>query len=114
MSGVNPPSSGPVTLPVNLPLSGNVAQTFAPWMNLTVNVGHSSNPAVEPHVLSSFSYGRHLGRISDALIVLLNHLPDKWEADEKRAIDDLKSMLHEIANTKAKHGAQPPPVIKLR
>jgi hypothetical protein len=93
---------------VNLPLSGPVTQTF-PWTNyITINVGTSSNPAIEKDALSDVaSYGKQLGRIGDALIVLFRHLPDedKLPDDEKKAIADLKSMLHEIANVKERHGA---------
>jgi hypothetical protein len=55
----------------NLPLSGAVTQTF-PWtVNYTINLGESSNTAVEGDALSVASYGKQLGRISDVLIVLL-------------------------------------------
>ena len=104
MSGVNLPVSGSV----NLPLSGAVAQTFAPWMNLTVNVGQSSNPGIETDALTVASYGKQLGRIGDALIVLLKHFEhrDKLAPAEKQAISDLESMLNEIANKKVDHGAK--------
>jgi hypothetical protein len=92
----------------NLPLSGAVTQTF-PWTNyFTINVGQSSDPAIEKDALSVASYGKQLGRIGDALIVLLKHveLAGKLSPDEEAAIRDLKSMLNEIANEKAKHGAK--------
>jgi hypothetical protein len=102
-------AKGAVMPDVNLPLSGAVTQTF-PWTNyITVNVGTSSNPDIEKDALSDVaSYGKQLGRIGDALIVLLRHLPheEKLAADEKKAIADLKSMLHEIANVKERHGAK--------
>ena len=105
MSSVNTPLSGPV----NLPLSGSVSQTFAPWMNFTVNLGQSTNPAVEKDALWVASYGKQLGRIGDALIVLLRHFEhkDKLDEAEKQAITDLESMLNEIANVKEKHGVKP-------
>jgi hypothetical protein len=103
MSSINPPSSGTV----NLPLSGAVTQTFAPWIDLTVNVGQSSNPAIEKDALSVASYGRQLGRIGDALIVLLNKIKlTGLSADEENAIVDLKCMLHEIAKMKKAQGAK--------
>jgi hypothetical protein len=54
------------------------------------------------------SYGKQPGRISDALIVLLKHveLVGTLSPDEEAAIRDLKSMLNEIANKKATHGAK--------
>ena len=94
---------------VNLPLSGAVTQSF-PWTNyFTINLGTSSDPAIEQNVLSDVgSYGKQLGRIGDALIVLLRHLPQqaKLSDDEKKSIEDLKSMLHEIANVKTRHSAK--------
>jgi hypothetical protein len=83
---------------VHLPLSGNVTQTFFP---LTINVGRSSNQATEKDALSLASYGRQLGRIGDALIVLLNHIKlEDLSPDEAEAIADLKCMLRQIAKVK--------------
>jgi len=92
---------------LNLPLSGPVTRTF-PWTNyFTVNVGQSSDPEIEKAALSVASYGKQLGHIGDALIVLLRHvkLHDLSE-EEVCAIHDLKSMLHEIASKKRSHGAR--------
>jgi hypothetical protein len=91
----------------NLPLSGAVTQTF-PWTNyFTINFGESSNPAIEKEALSVASYGKQLGRIGDAIIVLLRHVDlRELSHDEEHAIRDLKSMLHEIANKKVAHGAK--------
>jgi hypothetical protein len=105
---------------VNLPLSGPVAQAFRPWAPLfsafgsqigliNVSVGKSSNPAVEEDVLTDVaSYGRQLGRIEDALVVLLKHFAPSEELSdfEKRAIDDLKRMLHDTADVKKRHSAK--------
>jgi hypothetical protein len=109
MSGVNPPLSGSVNLPLSGSVSQTFAQTFAPWMNLTVNLGQSTNPEVEKDALCVASYGKQLGRIGDALIVLLRHFEHKEKLDEaeKQAITDLQSMLNEIANVKEKHGVKP-------
>jgi hypothetical protein len=90
----------------NLPLSGAVTQTF-PWSIFTINLGESSNPAIEKDALSVASYGKQLGRIGDALIVLLNHVElVGLSPHEVDAIRDLKSMLNEIANNKVAHGAK--------
>jgi hypothetical protein len=58
--------------------------------------------------LSVASYGKQLGRIGDALIVLLKHveLVGTLSPHEEDAIRDLKSMLNEIANKKVAHGAK--------
>jgi hypothetical protein len=52
------------------------------------------------------TYGKQLGRIGDALIVLLKHLnpPSLLSADEKKAIAALKDMLGKVAGVKEKHG----------
>jgi len=86
---------------IRLPLSGDVTQTF------NINVGESSNPDIEKDAICKASYGMQLGRIGDALIVLLRHckLVD-LSPHEEEVIRDLKCMLHEIANVKRKHGAR--------
>ena len=68
-----------------LPLSGNVVQSINPFTAflspigsqfglVNIDLGQSSEPDVESEVLSDVaSYGKQLGRIGDALIVLLKH-----------------------------------------
>ena len=68
-----------------LPLSGDVVQSINPftaWMSpvgsqfglININLGQSSEPKVEEEVLWDVgTYGRQLGRIGDALVVLLAH-----------------------------------------
>jgi hypothetical protein len=92
----------------NLPLSGAVTQTF-PWtVNYTINLGNSSDTAIEQDALTVSSYGKQLDRISDVLIVLLNHaeLVGTLSQEEQNANRDLKTMLDEIANKKQAHGAK--------
>jgi len=105
-----------------LPLSGNVTQSINPWTwffnpvgsqvgLVNIELGQSSNPAIEEEVLSDVaSYGKQLGRIEDALIVLLAHFrPDRpLTADEDAAIAALKAMVDEIAAVKAKNPTQKP------
>src|SRR6266481_2389291 len=100
-----------------LSLSGNLTQSINPWTwffnpvgsqvgLVNIELGQSSNPAIEEEVLSDVaSYGKQLGRIEDALIVLLAHFrPDRpLTADEEAAIAALKAMVEEIAAVKAKH-----------
>ena len=67
----------------------------------------TSDPEIEKDALLVASYGKQLGRIGEALIVLLRDLPEEKLSDrDKQAIRDLKSMLNEIANVKVKHGAR--------
>jgi len=67
-----------------LPLSGDVVQWINPvtWFlsgnQITANVylGESGSPEVEAEILDRVgTYGRQLGKITDAVIVLLRHLP---------------------------------------
>jgi hypothetical protein len=100
-----------------LPLSGDVTQTIAPWTAflspigsqfglININMGQSSAPAVEQDALSDVgSYGRQLGRIGDALIVLLAHFHPRQPLTDKEtaAIAALRDMLDKIADVKANH-----------
>jgi hypothetical protein len=100
-----------------LPLSGDVLQAISPWTAFmspigsqvglfNVTIGQSSEPAVEGDVLSDVaSYGKQLGRIGDALIVLLAHFhpTTPLTKEETAAIEDLKEMLQRIADVKDKH-----------
>jgi hypothetical protein len=86
---------------IKLPLSGDVTQTF------NINVGESSDPDIEKDAICKASYGRQLGRIGEALIVLLNHVKlTELTPEEHEAINDLKRMLHDIADVKKRHGAK--------
>jgi hypothetical protein len=95
-----------------LPLSGDVVQSINPFTAfmtggqfglVNINMGQSSEPAVEADVLSDVaSYGKQLGRIGDALIVLLAHFHPRTD-EETKAIDALKDMLQKIADVKEKH-----------
>jgi len=106
-----------------LPLSGNVTQTINPWTVffnpigsqiglVNVNLGNSSNPAVEEQVISDVaSYGKQLGRIEDVLVVLMTHFrPERaLTKAENKAILDLKRMIEDIADVKARHSAETAP-----
>ena len=52
------------------------------------------------------SYGKQLGQIGDALIVLLKHLPKDatLSHEDKAAIDALKKLLSAVADKKQTHG----------
>lgn len=100
-----------------MPLSGDVVQSINPWTAffspigsqfgvVNINFGQSSAPQVEEEVLSDVgSYGRQLGRMGDALVVLLAHFkPEKpLSGEETAAIDALKEMLGQIAEIKERH-----------
>lgn len=98
-----------------LPLSGDVVQWINPmtwWFSgnqVTANVylGDSSAPEVEGEALDKVgTYGRQLGQIADAVIVLLRHLPDReaLSADDRKAIEKFEKMARQIADIKTRHG----------
>jgi hypothetical protein len=73
---------------------------------VNINLGQTPHPEIEQKVLEDVgSYGRQLGRIGDALEVLIAHagLKDLSQA-ETDAIDILKGQLAEIR--KVKRGGQ--------
>src|ERR1700693_5646665 len=100
-----------------LPLSSNVTQSINPWTWLfnpvgsqvglvNIDLGQSSNPAVEEEVLSDVaSYGKQLGRIEEALLVLVAHFrPARpLTAAEEAAVSGFKEIVAEITAVKTKH-----------
>jgi hypothetical protein len=95
-----------------LPLSGNVVQSINPFSAfmsgsqlglINIDIGQSSEPNVEQDVLTDVaSYGKQLGRIGDALMVLLSHIQprNKHETDVIKALEE---MLEDIAKVKERH-----------
>jgi hypothetical protein len=98
-----------------LPLSGNVSQLISPWSGwfgnsqlglININLGQSSAPEVEQEILEDVgSYGRQLGRIGDALAVLITHFHPERPLDpkEEKAIRALRAMLDQIGDIKERH-----------
>jgi hypothetical protein len=77
---------------------------------VNINLGQTPHPEIEQKVLEEVgSYGRQLGRIGDALEVLIDHVDlkrlDKAEAD---AIAILKGQLAEVRKVKRRERAQDP------
>jgi hypothetical protein len=107
-----------------LPLSGDVTQSINPWMAIfspsggqlglvNITLGQSSAPQVEADVLTDVAgYGKQLGRIGDAVQVLLKHLPkDASLSDEDRAaLKAFKHMRADIEAVKRRHGRAGTPV----
>ncbi len=101
-----------------MPLSGNVTQSILPWTWLfnpsanqvgliNIDLGASSAPAVEEDVLKKVgSYGRQLGKIEDALKVLLDtYTPSRpLTASEQRAIAEAREMIDKVDAVKERHG----------
>lgn len=102
-----------------LPLSGDVTQAINPWnwmLNamgnqyglVNINLGKSADPELEQRILEDVgSYGRQIGRMGDALEVLLAHLPRdaKLSHAERDAIEAFRFLRGEIARLKAERAA---------
>jgi hypothetical protein len=70
--------------------------TFGDFSLFTVNLGKSAAPGVEARVLDEVgSYGRQLGRIGEALSVIIDWA-EKQGLPEHRAITDLKLQLEHV------------------
>ena len=77
------------------------SQPILPGWTINVNSNNSTSPRTEGLVVSKFSYGQQLGRISDALEAIVGTLPAKTQADPavvkflkmKAAVDVLKAVV---------------------
>ena len=68
--------------------------------------GQSSAPAVEEEVMTDVaSYGKQLGRVEEALLVLLDtYQPNRpLSAAEDKAIEALRSMVAKVEDVKKRH-----------
>lgn len=106
---------------LQLPLSGNVYQTLNPWTwfasamdsqvgLININMGRSSDPDLERRILEEVgTYGRQLGRLGDAMEVLLNHVKlENLNPEERKKVTAFLSQQDEIAAVKARSRDRPP------
>ncbi|HET7865681.1 MAG TPA: hypothetical protein VFL86_14860 [Burkholderiaceae bacterium] len=104
-----------------MPLSGNVSQIINPWnwffsaMDsqlglININLGKSPDPSLEQTILREVgTYGRQLGRLGEALEVLLNHVKlDDLDPDERKKINAFLYLQDEIAAVKKRARERPP------
>ena len=83
-------------------------QSILPWFQgaqfglFNVILGSTRSPDLEQTILDDVgSYGRQLGRIGDALKVILDHLPvEKLSPEEQEAITVCRAQLIEIDKIK--------------
>jgi hypothetical protein len=111
----------PKTLPLTVQASlapQNLWQDILPWVFnqpgmqfglVNVSLGQTPRPEIEQNVLDEVgSYGRQLGRIGDALEVLLNHVKlDGLSRDEKDALDVLRGQLAQVRQVKQRSDGRP-------
>jgi hypothetical protein len=69
--------------------------------NLTINEENSSAPDTERAILLKESYGRQLGRVIDALAVLVAERPDWRETPAFEAFIDLRDGIEKIKSASA-------------
>jgi hypothetical protein len=96
-----------------MPFSGDVTQAINPWTwtmrmiggqfgLINVNLGSTPDPALEQAILDRVgSYGRQLGRIGDAMAVLLRHVDrGRLNAEELATIKALEDQLAQVNDVK--------------
>ena len=94
-------------------------QAINPWtfMNqgaqfglVNISLGQTPRPDIEQKVLDEVgSYGRQLGRIGDALEILIDHVElDGLKPSERDALDILKGQLAAIRKVKQRERAGDP------
>ena len=116
---------------IKTPLGGDVSQFIAPWSwfvrqagqlgMFIFNFGATPAPEVEAQVLEDVgSYGRQLGRLADAVEVLVATLNrNSLSPEQQAAISAFETQLKEVRRVKAAagRGAQPSllsPIPRLR
>lgn len=106
---------------MKLPLSGDVSQFISPWSwfvrqagqigLFNINIGETPAPQVETQVLEDVgSYGRQIGRIADALDVLVGVL-DRTSLTEEQAaaVFAFEAQLSAVRAVKARANLGPQP-----
>jgi hypothetical protein len=82
----------------------NLTQPILPgWVvgnSITVNETNSSSPEAEREIVAAESYGRQLGRVIDALAVLIGERPAGLP--HKEALDNLIELRKKVAGIKVK------------
>jgi hypothetical protein len=103
-----------------LPLSGDVTQAINPWTWISragtnqfgffnVNMGTSSDPQMEQDILDRVgTYGKQLGQIGDALLVLVDHAKsDRFSEAERKMLMKFRLQLEAIKDIKAERRSEP-------
>ena len=71
---------------------------------ISVTEQNSAAPDTERDIAASYSYGRQLGRVIDALAVLIAERPE--ESSDVKALDDLMALRDEIDAIKSRAAAR--------
>lgn len=109
-------ASGTLSQPFRVALAPEqLWQAINPWTfdwqgaqigNVTIDLGHTPKPELERKLLDEVgSYGRQIGRIGDALEVLVRHFDQaSLKPEERDALAILLGQLAEIRKVKAGAG----------
>jgi hypothetical protein len=102
-----------------LPLSGDVMQAINPWNwffkseggqfgIVNINLGKSANPELEQRILDDVgSYGRQIGRLGEAMEVLLNHVKlERLSTEERGVLEDVRLQLAQVKRLKEQGAAR--------
>jgi hypothetical protein len=76
----------------------NLVQPILPGWTFNINSSNSTAPQTEVDVVAKHSYGRQLGRMSDALELLIEERHGKTPEDKR--LSDFLTMKHEIDRVK--------------
>lgn len=101
---------------ITAPFGGAVTQAFDIWSNwfengfqvgfVNIDLGQTEKPELERNILNEVgSYGRQIGRISDALEVLLDQADlDRTKLSDAQiaALHDFREMVEDVNRCKAK------------
>lgn len=110
---------------LKLPLSGDVSQFIAPWSwfvrqagqlgLININIGSTPAPEVEGKVLEEVgSYGRQLGRMADALEVVIGLLDrNSLSPGQQAAVTAFETQLKDVRRVKAEAGLGDQPSLML-
>ena len=78
--------------------SGSFVQPILPGWTFNIDSNNSSSPQTEADVLAKFSYGKQLGKINDALALLIAHRDAPPDAP---AFQEFAEMTAQIEKAKA-------------
>jgi hypothetical protein len=98
------------------PLSGDVSQdietslirSFGEQLGfININASQAGDPELERRIVEQVaSYGRQLGRVLDALDVLIRHgAPRELSAQDQRKLEELRALREEVEAVKARAAA---------
>ena len=76
----------------------NLVQPILPGWVFTINSNNSTAPQTEMDVVAKYSYGRQIGRMSEALELLIEESHGKTPKDQR--LSDFLTMKHDIDNVK--------------